>query len=383
MTVVRIQPVDYSISMPAGTAMMRGRRSSGPPSPRPGIYATKKSWLFNQVPASCDAGVQRIMSMLSITIPDPDWVIIRQALSLALVRSQPITIGEGAAFFDAHREYRPLFEDLTRFAAEIGAGRPVLADGTILYEPRPVSPRRTHFGTGPHSSAVELLLFLMPALFHADFRSILEFSGVTHSPLSTPTAFVKETLLGALERLGFYGSVTLKRFGFYGSGGGAMEARVYPRESAPPAPSAGGRVSLAGAKIFISRLDTGLAELEKSMIAERVGIEPGRIGIIEVLESDGAGNGIQVYAESGGLPIVISREMRLFSETGEIILNEEALRAEIEAVAGEVRSLRAGTLPERFARELLPYYMLCGMKREGAEDSPRIAATRGLCELML
>lgn len=324
------------------------------------------------------------MEMTPITIPGPDWVLIRQALSLALLKNQPITIGGAAEFLDAHREYRPVYDDLSRFASDMGAGRFSLAEGTIQYEPRPIAPRRAHFGTGPHSSAVELLLFLLPALFHADFRSVIEFSGVTHSPFSAPTAFVKETLLGGLERLGFFGSLTLKRFGFYGSGGGAMEARSYPREQAGGADAApGGGGSLSGAKIFISRLDTGLAELEKNMLAEKTGITRDRIAIIEVLESDGAGNGIQVFAECGGLTVVLSREMRLFSETGEIILGEDALREAIGAIADEAAALTRGALPERLVRELLPYYLLSGREPAGAGDTPGTGMTRRLCGLML
>jgi RNA 3'-terminal phosphate cyclase len=324
------------------------------------------------------------MAIMEIISPDPDWLFIRQSLSLALLKQQPITIGGAAAFLDDPNEYRPLFEDTTRAAGIIGAGRIFIEDRSIRFDPQPLAAGRTHFETGAHSSAVELLLFLMPALFHCDFRSILEFSGVTHSPLSAPTAFVKETLMGAIERLGFYGSLTLKRFGFYGSGGGAMEARTYPREAAAGTAFTGrGGAPLSGAKIFISRLDTGLAELEKNMIAERLEIDRNRIAIIEVMDSDGPGNGIQVFAEQDGIPVVISHEMRLFSGTGEIILTEDALNSEIDHMAGEVRALSDGALPERLVRELYPYYVMSGKVPAGWGESPRITMTRRLCEQIL
>jgi len=321
--------------------------------------------------------------MTEINISDPDWLIIRQALSLSLLRQVPITIGGAAGFLEAHADYRPLLDDLARFADTMGAGAIALDGDAVRYDPLPFPPRRAHFETGPHSSAVEPLLFALPTLFHADFRTVLEFSGVTHSPLSAPTSFVKETLLGALERLGLYGSLTLRRFGFYGSGGGAMEARAYPREEAGGGAFAGSGATLSGAKIFISHLDTGLAELEKNMIADLTGIDRGRIAIIEVLESDGPGNGIQVFADCDGLPVVISRELRLFSRTGEIMLSEETLRDEIAALAGEAGALRAGALPERLARELAPYYMLSGKNLGGAPDTPGTAMTRALCARLL
>ena len=321
------------------------------------------------------------MQIIELDFQNPDWLLIRQALSLALLRNQPITIAGGAAFLGDHGEYRPLFDDMDRAVTSMGAGRLAIDGDSILYEPKPLRPGRFRFETGRFSSSIEILLFMMPALFCNDFRSILELSGVTHSPLSCPTAFVKETLLTAMERLGFYGSLTLKRFGFYGSGGGAMESRIYPREKGAGGALTGcAKASLAGAKIFISRLDTGLAELEKSMLMERLGLDENRIAIIEVMESDGPGNSVLVFADCSGLPVVLFREMRIYAENGEIIFSEEALQGEITVIETEANALKNGILPERVIRELCPYFILSGNEDGPAGKSSRIDMTRGLCE---
>ncbi len=322
--------------------------------------------------------------MIVIDFPDPDWIIIRQALSLALLKKAPITIGGGAAFIEGCPEYQPVFDDMARMADEFGAGRLMTDAGSIIYEPRPILPGTSRFDSGHISSATELLLFLMPALFHGNFRSILELGGVTHSPLSSPTAFIKESLLAALERMGLYGSLTLQRFGFHGSGGGAMESRLYPREerrgklfnndNAP---------ALGGVKIFISRLDTGLAEIEKGMIAESLGLDAKRIAIIEVMESNGSGNGIQVFASFRGEPVVLFWEMRLYDSKGELVFSEETLRDGIEELAGETHRLMKGTLPERIVRELLPYCVITGSEPPPAGESPGAAMTRELCGILL
>ncbi len=322
--------------------------------------------------------------MMVIDFTRQDWIVIRQALSLALLKNSPITIGGGAAFFAENPDYRPVFDDMVRMADELGAGRIRTETESIVFDPRPLRPGRFRFDAGHLSSAVELLLFLTPALFHGEFRSILELGGVTHSHLSCPTAFIKESLLAALERMGLYGSLTLRRFGFHGSGGGSMESRVYPREGGGAALINGGTAStLKGAQIFISRLDTGLAEVEKGMIAETMGLDPNRISIIEVMESDGPGNGVQVFAECRGLPVVLFREMKLYDSRGEPVLSEEALRGEIAALAGEGRRLMEGTFPERVIRELLPYCVMNGIEPPPGGDSPGSSMTRELCGMML
>jgi len=262
-----------------------------------------------------------------------------------------------------------------------GAGRIALDDTSITYVPNPLKPGRFGFETGRFSSAVEILLFMMPALFRGSFRSVLELKGVTHSPFSCPTAFVKETLLPAMEGLGFFGSLTLKRFGFYGSGGGELESRLYPGEKGSGgafAECAG--ASINGIKIIISHLDTALAELEKSMLMERLGLDQSRTAIIEVMESDGSGNTVMVFAECGGVRVVLFREMRLFDENGEIILNEDALRCELAGIESEAKALKRGVLPERVIREMCPYFIFSGSGNVPAGETPAAAMTRKLCE---
>jgi RNA 3'-terminal phosphate cyclase len=319
------------------------------------------------------------MKIMVIDFPNPDWILIRQALSLSLLKNVPITIGGGAAFIAGNPDFKPILDDMARMAEELGAGRLTTEAESIIFEPHPLLPGTFRFDSSHLSSAVELLLFLMPALFHADFRSVLELGGVTHSPLSCPTVFVKETLLAALEQMGLYGSLTLRRFGFHGSGGGAMESRIYPREQRSGKPGEDGDApAISGVKIFISHLDTGLAEIEKGLIAEKIGMDPNRIAIIEVMESDGPGNGVQVVATSRGLPVVLFREMKLYDGKGELAFSEETLRSEIAGLAGETRLLLEGTLPERAIRELYPYCVMSGTAAPAGE-TPGAVMTRELC----
>ena len=302
------------------------------------------------------------MQTLVLDYTAPDWLLIRQALSLALLRSRPVAITHGGAFLEGAPAYRPLFEDAARTLSGTGAGRLAVEGESIVYEPGALSPGRFRIESGAFSSAVELLLLLAPALLHGGFRSVLECAGVTHSPYSCPTAYLREDLLARLERLGFCGSLALKRFGFYGSGGGVMESRLYPREPASgAAPVTGGPGRVTGARIFIARLSTELAEQEKLMLADRLGLDPGRISIIEVMDANGAGNSIQVFAESGGIQSVMFREMRIYDESGGIVFSEEVLSGGIDGLTAETEALvHDGILPERTVRELIPYLVDCG-----------------------
>ena len=282
-------------------------------------------------------------------------------------------------------DYRPIYDDIVQMTGEFNLGRLSTEGEAICFEPRPVTPGTLRYGSGHRSSAMELLLFMMPALFHCDFRTKLELGGVTHSPFSCPTSFVKEALLSALEQIGLYGSLMLQRFGFHGSGGGSIEARIYPREErrGKISEGRGSQPEIAGVKIIISHLDTSLAEIEKELIAKAIGIDAGRISIIEVMESDGPGNGVQVFTTINGLPAVLSREMLLYNTDGELSFSEESLRGEIAGLAQEVKRLMDGMPPERLVRELYPYWVLTGTGPASAGESPGIAKTRELCEILL
>ncbi len=317
--------------------------------------------------------------------PNADWIFIRQALSLALLKNRQVVFPQWPIFIEGRPDYHPVIEDMTNALADMGAGR-LLADGNALrFIPRPLVPRRFSLRSGPFSSATELLLLLMPALFHADFRSVIEVDGVTHSPLSCPTAWIKASLMGLLERLGFFGSLTLRRFGFHGSGGGFMESRIYPLEAREWTDlSVPSTASIGGVQIFIARLSTELAEMEKDMLAGLLDIEPGKISIIEVMECDGPGNSIQLHADRGGIPLVLFKEMKLYGNDGVLSFSEDDMRNGIKILVEEGRSvLRNNTLPVGLARELHPYLILSGMEGKPSVEAGSIGLTVELCEAML
>lgn len=315
----------------------------------------------------------------------PDWVYIRQALSLALLKNRPITIAGGMAFLNAHPEYIPILDDILTALADRSAGKLVNEGNDLIFHPRPLLPGRMSLRSGPLSSAVEILLLFMPALFCADFRSVIEIDGVSHSPLSYPTLFIKESFLGFLEMLGFYGSLTLRRFGFHGSGGGFLESRIYPGEckNGVGIPSVAS-MSFLGITIVIARMSTELAELEKSILSSELDIPPDRISIIEVMDCDGPGNSVQLFVKWGDAKLVLTREIFLFKEEGGPYLREDTMRQEMVNLSDEAKELfRKKEIPKSLLRELIPYLEISGLKLRLSGEGVTTDFTRDLCKILL
>ncbi|MCU0849202.1 MAG: hypothetical protein MUD12_15075 [Spirochaetes bacterium] len=312
-----------------------------------------------------------------------DWTAIRQALSLSLLKKRPLKIAGGGAFLSERPEYMPLFLDISDLVERTGAGKLSLGSGSIVFEPRGLGPGNIEFETRNNSSAVELLLFVMPALFFNDFRSVVRIGGVTHSHLSYSTAFVKETLLALLEKIGFYASLSLKKFGFYNSGGGSLESRVYPSEAAPWDFGGLGPAAVEGAKIIISRIDGRVAASERGMIMSGLGIGADRTAVLEVMDSPGFGNSVQVCVRAGGIPFIFSREAVFFNEAGDLVYDEEKNAAAFSGTLVSARDFSArGEFPPFVMREILPYLFLSGSRVPGSVD-PNLKDSLNLCGALL
>lgn len=309
------------------------------------------------------------------------WTHLRQALSLSLLTGKEVSIAAGhilASSFEA----RATFDDIAGVLERLCGSRPTVENGTVVFSPRPIKPGRYRIDTGPFSSAIEPVLLLMPALFHCDFRSVIECTGVTHSPISYPTSFVKESLLAFLERLGFMGSLRLSRFGFHGSGGGAVEARIYPRESMRSAIPLDGKAELVGARVIFSHVSRELADMEKRMIADRLGLEEERVSILEVVDADGCGNSLSAVLNLDGLPIVIFREITIVDQSGRIVVSEGDVEGAIDAIADEARRAMELGITDRLAGELIPYCRIAEINAP-RPIGPLSSLAKDLCATML
>jgi len=321
------------------------------------------------------------MDQVNVDIPGLDWIDIRQSLSLSLLQQRPVRISRACRFLEENPVYIPLYRDMEVFFAASGAGSPSCEAGDLLFTPGSLQQWRADIDTGKFSSAVDMVLLLMPMLFYRESRTVLLCRGVTHSPWSFPTSFMKETFLAILEATGHYGSVLLQRFGFYGTGGGSLEAKIYPAE--PRRASSlirEGEGTITGVRIFMAGINIELAKREKVLLCEELGLEENQASIIDIRDAAGFGNSVQVTVEQGTLPVIITGEMRLYNHAGDFIFDEEEFNLTLRELVKESRAFAGnGRFPETLAREICPYLLLSGTDIPDYLMGGRVSSTMALC----
>ncbi len=291
-----------------------------------------------------------------------DWLMLRQALSLSLLSGKPFALKGGFSFVRDNPAYGSVLSDFENFFNEHGMGRFEIQGGDLAFHPGGCPFGTYRFAANPYSSCGELFLLLLPALSSREFRSRLLLRGVTHAQFTPSIGFIKETFLEMAERSGFYASCVLKRFGFYGSGGGDIEARIYPAEKKPwNIPVRVESPQFAGARVYVAGQDTGPADRQRLLLGELLDIPHGSVGIIQIVDADGPGNFVEIYCSAGEIPFVFSGMVPLFDESGGAVDAEGSAEATMRAVASECRAfLDGGTVPERVLREIIPLAALSG-----------------------
>ena len=302
--------------------------------------------------------------MLKININNDNfnWPLFRQILSLSLYANKPVEI-IGSMNHVNQNQLLPLYDDLKKLIQEIKAGSIDEKNDSIVYNPENIDFGILNYKSNKFSSILEVALFLLPSLLHKDFRSVLNLNGVTHSHLSYPTVYLKNNILSLLEKINFIGSLTLKRFGFYGSGGGEAEIRIYPfngekkKRTFTP-----GKLKIVGARIIISGLNTDLAKNEKKYIMDALSLQDKDVSILEVRDSDGPGNSIQIFiSEDDDLenPLVLHSSLRVVDELGNIILNSDDINISLENLLKKARScIIDKAYPSDLIQEMLPYCLI-------------------------
>lgn len=300
--------------------------------------------------------------MKEIEFKNLSWQRIRLALSIALMKGEPVVLRYANSFAEKNFDYHPFYETIKRFMFETGCG--ILADSgdDLQFMPEGLRYGEYLIDTGKYTPLSEIELFLMPSLFKQEFRSVIHYSGVTHSHLSYPTVFLKESLFSLLEKMGFYASMNLRRFGFYGSGGGSAESRIYPAEIKPCEDilSCGER-RIEGARVFMAGMNMDMAKKEKEFLMRSLKLEDNKVQIMEIVDADGMGNSIQVYVECGGMHIIISRDMAIYNSAGDIVFDEAKYYSSISALVSETeRFVKTDYIPAEIISELVPYIIMSG-----------------------
>ncbi|HSV95316.1 MAG TPA: RNA 3'-terminal phosphate cyclase [Spirochaetota bacterium] len=300
--------------------------------------------------------------MIGLSLPEIDHVALRHAISLSLATGRAFRLADGFRFVRENPVAGSLLADWENALGMLSAGSFGSDGDDLLFRPGTLKHGDYSFVTGAFSSALELVLLLIPPLTRLEYRSTLGVRGVTHSDLTYTTDFANITIFDLLERMGFYIHLSLKRFGFYGSGGGLLEAKAYPEESSGVFPALRYRdVRITGARVYIAKLPTDIAMTQREMLVERAGIPASAVGIVEVLDADGPGNFIQAYAECDGGVRIVQAASPVYSGEGAYIFSREVAAETARSAVEECGRLVAEkAVPERAVRELLPYIVLSG-----------------------
>lgn len=298
--------------------------------------------------------------MKELSLNGSGWSGLRLALSLSLMKGEPVVICGGMNVLTSDPVYTPLYDDIKRFLFDTNCGTIAESGGDIVFYPETIMPGRYNIETGNFSSIAELELFLLPALFFRGSRSVINFTGVTHSHVSYPTVFLKETLFGLIEECGFYASMNMKRFGYYGSGGGRAESRIYPSEKKTHSGLLEPRdVSLEGIRIFVARMDMSLADREKEYVLKNIKVPEGKVQVVEIRAADGFGNSIQAYMKYGPVNVILSRDMEIYNSAGDLVFDEARYYAALGSLREDIALFsRTGSLPRNIAAEVIPYMMV-------------------------
>jgi len=304
-----------------------------------------------------------------------DWVSFRQALSLSLATGRPFVHRGAMRFVNDNPPYSAFLSDFDQFFQDHALGHFTAEVDDISFTPkRPLTFGSYRVMVNPYSSAVEMMLLLAPAFFRCCFRSRILFSGVSHSPISQGSSWMKESFLAVLERMGLYAGLSLRRFGFYGSGGGALEARIYPSEARAVSVGTRGKMAVTGARVYIAHLDTAIAREQKEALRESLTIDPARAGILEVRDCDGAWNHAEAYLSMDGLPVVLSENVPVYDFDGRNVFSaESASRAAAVLARRAGEAAASGRLPADLVREAVPYAVMTGsgIDLEGYPDDVR------------
>lgn len=296
--------------------------------------------------------------MITITIQNLDWITIRQAISLSLATNKQCRIKDALTFLNAHQHFTAVLSDFEEFFCNHNFGIFSIEGNDVLFFPKPLRFGTYHISINPYSSAIEMMLLLMPTLFFQDFRSKLFFSGVTHAPYSYGTTWLKESFLTFLEHIGFYASCTLRRFGFYGSGGGFIEAKVFPHEKKTVSfeISHQTRKSIRAARIYIAHLENSIAMHEKELLCQLLHIDENQVGILEICDCDGAANHVEIYCSIENFPIIFSEALPTYDFTGKFIFSKNQVPFYIQQIVQKAQHFIANPqLPFEIERELALY----------------------------
>lgn len=274
------------------------------------------------------------MLVLDGSLGEGGGQILRTSLGLSLVTGTPFRIDRVRA-----GRARPglMRQHLTAALAAAAIGRAevtgaAVGSPSLTFRPgRPV-PGDYRFAVGTAGSATLVLQTVLPALLFAPAASALVLEGGTHNPLAPTFDFLARVFLPLLGRMGAEVSASLDRPGFYPAGGGRFSVAI--------AGAAGhaalrrldllerGAVRRRRATAMFAAIPFQVARRELDVVRERMGLDVSCCAPLEVKNSAGPGNVVQIEIDS-------EHVTELFSSFG-----ERGVRAELVAEKAAAEATR-------------------------------------------
>ena len=282
--------------------------------------------------------------------------VLRTSLGLSLVTQTPVRVENVRA---GRRKPGLLRQHLTALRAAVAIGDAEvegdrLGSRAVVFRPRRVRPGEYHFAVGTAGSASLVLQTVLPALLVADGPSRLVLEGGTDNPAAPPFDFLAASFAPLVTRLGAELELVLDRRGFYPAGGGRFVCRVSPARLEGFSLLEAGPVRSVVARARVAGLPRSIAERERQVLIERLGLGPGDGIAEEMPRAWGPGNVVSVTVERAHATHVVTA----FGEKG------KAAEKVAHQAAGETLRLLASDAPvcEHLADQLM---LLLGLAGDG------------------
>ncbi len=282
-----------------------------------------------------------------------EWFAARRKLAASLKNLEEIKIAGFKKFLDKKNEFIPVLDDIIKISKDFSFADINFVNNDLIFNPGKIPNGNFKFDTGNFSSISEILLYILPALSSGDSKSVLNITGVTNSPLSYPTVFLKDVLFRNFFNKKKSIDLSTSALGFYARGGGEVNAVISGNDEnfSNDINSDQTDETKLSAKILLSGVDSTLGLSERDLM-EKTFPELIGSGIMEVT-TPGLGNWIYLHLVSDSKPLIFFKEIPFYNNAGDLIFDYDC----IEILVSELRAeydeyINTGKLPWDIEAEL-------------------------------
>lgn len=183
--------------------------------------------------------------------------------------------------------------------ARAGIEGATLGSQELLFKPQAVIADQYRFAIGTAGSTTLVAQTILPALMLAEGPSAITLEGGTHNPLAPPFDFLEQVFCPLIRRMGPKVTARLERPGFYPRGGGIIHLEIQPAINLQPLVlTERGKIRQLHAVILLAHLPEHIAQRERNVITQLLGIAEAQVTIRHAASAPGPGNTIMITVAS-------------------------------------------------------------------------------------